>query len=67
MFFLNTFIKLHAPLLWSNTTCADTFHVLQSASSVSVRGVCVWCMCECVCASVCVSVRAVCVCECVCV
>ena len=31
-FFKNTCIELHAPLLWSNTTCADTFHLLQSAS-----------------------------------
>ena len=30
--FFNTFIELHAPLLWSNTTCADTFHVLQSSN-----------------------------------
>ena len=31
-FFFNTFIESHAPLLWSNTTRADTFHLLQSAS-----------------------------------
>jgi len=34
--YLNTFIELHAPLLWSNTTCADTFHLLQSARDGSV-------------------------------
>jgi len=28
---------LHAPLLWSNTTCADTFHVLQSASLLTFK------------------------------